>query len=144
MFIAVYTCASSTAIRLDTVPDASCSSFIRSLKQCISINSVFDLYISIIAKCFTGRVLKDYLSALSSSLRYILEVPDGGECFRNERVVEALKRCLRKILPKSKLTYEKLVTVFCEIESVVNSRPLSLCEKCLYSVLFCCIFPQSY
>ena len=144
MFIAVYTCASSTAIRLDTVPDASCSSFIRSLKQCISINSVFDLYISIIVKCFTGRDLKDYLSALSSSLRYILEVPHGGECFRNERVVEALKRCLRKILPKSKLTYEKLVTVFCEIESVVNSRPLSLREKCLYSVLFCCIFPQSY
>ena len=144
MFIAVYTCASSTAIRLDTVPDASCSSFIRSLKQCISINSVFDLYISIIAKCFTGRDLKDYLSALSSSLRYILEVPHGGECFRNERGVEALKRCLRKILPKSKLTYEKLVTVFCEIESVVNSRPLSLREKCLYSVLFCCIFPQSY
>ena len=144
MFIAVYTCVSSKAIRLDTVPDASCSSFIRSLKRFISINSVFDLYISIIAKCFAGRDLKDYLSALSSSLRYILEVPHGGEGFRNERVVEAVKRCLPKILPKSKLMHEKLVTVFCEIESVVNSRSLSLREKCPYSELFCRIFPQSH
>ena len=29
----VYTCASSRAIRLDMVPDASCSSFVRSLKH---------------------------------------------------------------------------------------------------------------
>ena len=129
---------------MDTVPDASCSSFIRSLKRFISINTVFDFYISIIAKCFAGQDLKDYLSALSSSLRYILEVPYGEERFRNERLVDAVNRSQPKILPKSKLTHEKLVTVFCEIEPVVNSRSLSLREKCPYSELFCRIFPQSH
>ena len=75
MFILVYTCASSRAIRLDIVSDASCSSFIFSLKQFISVNGVPDLYISDNAKCFTGRELKDYLSKLPASWRYILEVP---------------------------------------------------------------------
>ena len=67
VLIVVYTCASSRAIRLDIVPDASCSSFIRSLKRFISVNGVPDIYISYNAKCFTGRELKDYLSTLSTS-----------------------------------------------------------------------------
>ena len=97
--------------------------FIRSLKRFISINGVPDLSISDNVKCFTGRELKDYLSMLSTSWRYILE---ACSCWRGfwERIVEVVKRCLRKILSKSKLTYEELLTVICEIESVVNSRPL--------------------
>ena len=39
-------------------------------------------------------------------------------------MVQVVKRSLRKLLSKSKLTYEELLTVICEIESVVNSRPL--------------------
>ena len=71
VLIVVYTCASSRAIRLDIVPDASCSSFIRSLKQFISVNDVADIYISYNAKCFTGRESKDYLSTLSTCCCYI-------------------------------------------------------------------------
>ena len=67
----VYTFTSSRAIRLDIVSDASCSSFICSLKQFISVNGVPDLYISDNAKCFTGREL----TKLPASWRYILEVP---------------------------------------------------------------------
>ena len=122
-FIVAYRCASSRAIRLDIVPDASCSSFIRSLKRLISFNSVPDLYISDNTKCFTGRELKDYLSALSASWRCILEVSPWWVRFW-ERMVQVVKRSLRKILLKSKLTYEGLLTVICEIESMVNSRPL--------------------
>ena len=82
-----------------------------------------DLSISYNVKCFTGRELKDYLSMLSTSWRYILEASSWWRGFW-ERIVEVVKRCLRKILSKSKLTYEELLTVICEIESVVNSRPL--------------------
>ena len=39
-------------------------------------------------------------------------------------MVQVVKRSLRKLLSKSKLTYEELVTIICEIESVVNLRPL--------------------
>ena len=74
VFIVVYTCVSRTAIRLDKVPDASCSSFTGSSKLFIPVNGVVDLYISDNAKCFTGQELGDYLSTLSISLRYKLEV----------------------------------------------------------------------
>ena len=74
MFIVVYACACSRAIRLDIVPATSCSSFIRSLKRFISVNGVPDLYISDNAKCFKGRELKDYMSTLSTSCCYIIEV----------------------------------------------------------------------
>ena len=110
----VYTCASSRAIQLDIVPAASCSSFIPSLKQFISVNGVPDLYISDNAKCFTGQELKNYLSTLSTSWRHILEVtPRWGRFW--EQMVRVVKRSLRKILSKLKLTYEELLTVICEI-----------------------------
>ena len=95
MFIAVCTCSSSRAIRLDIVPDASCSSFICSLKRFISINGVTDLYIKDNAKWFSGLELKDYLSKSSTSCCYILEVSPwwGGFC---EWVVQVFKRSLWK------------------------------------------------
>ena len=99
---------------MDIVADASCS-FIRSLKRFISVNGVRDL-------CFAGRELKDYLSTLSTSWRCILVSPWWGGFW--ERIVQVVKRSIRKFLSKSKLMYEELLTVICEIESVVNSRPL--------------------
>ena len=74
------------------------------------------------AKCFTRRELKDYLSTLSTSWRYVLVSPWWGGFW--ERIVQVVKRSIRKFLSKSKLTYEELLTVICEIESVVNWRPL--------------------
>ena len=79
------------------------------------------------AKCFTGRELKDYLSTLSTSWRYILVSRWWGGFW--ERIVQVVKRSIRNFLSKSKLTYEELLTVICEIESVVNSRPL----YCVYN-----------
>ena len=108
VFIVAYTFASSRAIRLDIIPDASCSSFIRSLKQFISVNGVPDVYISDNVKCFTGRELKDYLSTLSACWRYILEASPWWGGFW-ERMVQVVKRRLRKILSKSKLIYEELL-----------------------------------
>ena len=107
VFIIIFTSASSRAIRLDIISDASWSSFIRSLKRFISINGVSDLYVSDNAKCFTGQELKDYLSTLSASWRYISEVPHGREGFENEWfkflrevMVQVVMRS-RKMLPKN-------------------------------------------
>ena len=82
-----------------------------------------NLYIGDNVKCFTGRELKDYLSKLSTSWCYILEVSPWWGGFW-ERMVQVVKRGLPKLLSKSKIMYEELFTVICEIESVVNSRPL--------------------
>ena len=42
-----------------------------------------------------------------------------------ERMVEITKRCLRKTIGRSKLTFEELRTVIVEIEGTVNNRPLT-------------------
>ena len=75
VFIVVYTWASSTAIRLDIVPDASCSSFICNLRQFISVNDMPDLYIS---ECFTGWELKDSVYIINQLGLYIRSFPMVG------------------------------------------------------------------
>jgi len=42
-----------------------------------------------------------------------------------ERLIQILKRILRKILGKASLGYEEMSTVLCDCESIVNARPLT-------------------
>ncbi|GFT68085.1 integrase catalytic domain-containing protein [Trichonephila clavipes] len=42
-----------------------------------------------------------------------------------ERLVRTVKELLRRILGKAIFTYEELLTILCECETVVNSRPLT-------------------
>ncbi|GFT92676.1 integrase catalytic domain-containing protein [Trichonephila clavipes] len=42
-----------------------------------------------------------------------------------ERLVQMTKAILRKILRRAALDYEELITVLCDCEKVINSRPLT-------------------
>ncbi|XP_054724179.1 uncharacterized protein LOC129234240 [Uloborus diversus] len=42
-----------------------------------------------------------------------------------ERMVRSIKQILRKCLGKACVTYEEMLTVLCEAESVINERPLT-------------------
>ena len=44
----------------------------------------------------------------------------------SERFVQSVKRSLRKILFRSIVKHEKLMTIVTEIEGMINCRPLSL------------------
>ena len=50
-----------------------------------------------------------------------LNVPLGGA----ERLNASTKRCIRKMVGQASLTQDELVTTVTEIESIINSRPLS-------------------
>ena len=40
-------------------------------------------------------------------------------------MVKITKRCLKKVLKNSSLSYEELETVLVEVENIVNNRPLT-------------------
>lgn len=42
-----------------------------------------------------------------------------------ERLVQSVKRCLRKLLRKSRLTYEEMLTLLVKIENIINNRPIT-------------------
>ena len=56
--------------------------------------------------------------------RFILErAPWFGGYY--ERMVQLMKRLLRKILGRARLDFEELTTVIAEVEGTINSRPLA-------------------
>ena len=44
-----------------------------------------------------------------------------------ERMVKSVKHCLKKTLGRSLLTFEEITTIVCEIEAVLNDRPITYC-----------------
>ena len=55
--------------------------------------------------------------------RFILPVWPWWDGFY-ERMVRSVKSTLKKVLGKAIVTFEELQTILCEIEEVLNSRPL--------------------
>ena len=135
VYIALYTCGSSRAVHLDVVPDLNAGTFIRSFKRFIGRRGILRLVVTDNAKTFksASRTLSTVfkLPAVQKFLldhritwRFNLErAPWCGSFF--ERLIRCVKRCLKKILRNTRLTYEELLTVVVDIECVLNSRPLT-------------------
>ena len=49
-----------------------------------------------------------------------------------ERLIQSVKRCLKKVVGKALITYEELITVLCEIERILNNRPLTVNSEDIY------------
>ena len=123
VMIIIYTCASTKAVYLDIVPDNPSASLVRSLQRFKSRRGIPRLIITDNAKCFKGSSFKKYIQNEGIYWEFILERSPWWGGFW-ERLVQSVKRPLRKILKKSNITYEELLTITTEIEGVINSRPL--------------------
>lgn len=42
-----------------------------------------------------------------------------------ERIVQMIKRLLRRVLGKASLVYEEMLTILCDVEAVLNAKPFT-------------------
>ena len=87
--------------------------------------STFKSAARVICKIATNPVVSRHLAGLNIEWIHNLEKAPwwGGGIF--ECLIGMTKRCLRKAIGHAKFTYDELLTVVTEIESILNSRPIS-------------------
>lgn len=131
---AIFTCAVYRAVHLELLMSLSTDCFILALRRFISRRGKVSVIQSDNGTNFTG--CRNLLKSIDWSkvrrdeklvnITWKLNVPLapwwGGYW---ERLIGLVKNLLRKNLGKAALTYEELLTMFCDCESYVNSRPLT-------------------
>ena len=134
VWICLFTCSMTRAIHLNIVTDLSTETFLTCLKQFaarqgmprkfVSDNGDIQSSCQIYQGCIQGRC------GTGASIRprhgvevYLEKAPWWGGIF--ERLVKSTKRYQSKMVGQAKLLLDELQTAIVEIESIVNSRPLS-------------------
>ena len=132
VWLCLYTCCVVRAVHLDIVPDLWTSSFIRSFKRfsarrglplkMISDNGkTFKAAAKALERTMQNEEVQQHLSGVGVQWTFNIErAPWWGGIF--ERM---MKRCLKKIIGKARLSYDELLTAVTEVEMIINSRPLT-------------------
>ena len=135
VYIALFTCGVSRALYLDLVPDLTGDAFLRCFKRFTARHGIpkemksdngktFKAAAKSLTTLFDIPHVSSFLASRKVKWSFNLEkAPWWGGFF--ERMVRCVKRCLKKTLSTTRLSYEELLTVLIDIESVLNSRPLT-------------------
>lgn len=133
----IFTCFSTRAVHLELVEDMTSSEFLNALKRLTARHGQPNTLYSDNAKQFKaaekelGRLvrkldnaeLKTNLTAKGITWSYaIAEAPHTNAL--TERMIRCVKKALRIMLFKKRLTFRQLETLIIEVEGIVNKRPL--------------------
>ena len=135
VWICLFTCLVTRAVHLDVVTDMSTHSFVRCLKRFAARRSLprrivsdngktFKAACKYMKAVFQDSTVKKYLAGLGCEWTFNVErAPWWKGVF--ERLIKSTKRCLRKLIARARFSFDELLTTVTEIETVLNSRPLS-------------------
>ena len=123
------------AVHLEVVTDLSTQSFVCCLSRFIARRGLPSVLITDNAKTFKSArkilritlsdpIVAEYLNNKQIQWDFNLELaPWWGGFF--ERFIGLMKRCLKKTLGRAKISYDEICTLVAEIESILNSHPLT-------------------
>uniref|UniRef100_A0A7I4YA28 Integrase catalytic domain-containing protein n=2 Tax=Haemonchus contortus TaxID=6289 RepID=A0A7I4YA28_HAECO len=130
VWISLFTCMATRAIHLEIVMDNSTQEFLCALRRFIARRGVPTLILSDNATtfCAADNTLQELISNYSSSrhIQWKFTTPlspwKGGFY---ERLVGLVKSSFRKSIGRSLLPLPQFQTIICEIEAIINSRPIA-------------------
>ena len=102
----------------ELTPDMKIPAFLRALKRFIARRGIPDSITSDNFKTFKSIEVKKFCLNNKIDQKFIIPASPLWEGFY-KRLVRS-----QKVMGKSLVTYEELQTVLCDVESVINSRPL--------------------
>lgn len=133
-WICLFTCAVFRAVHLELCTSLSVTNFLQSLRRFIARRGRPKTIFSDNGTNFVGTdnafklldwdAIATYSSAERIKWRFNPPTASWWGGFW-ERLIGSLKQLLRKTLGRAALSYEELVTVLCDCEMVINSRPLT-------------------
>lgn len=133
-WICLFTCAVYRAVHLELCTSLSVTIFLQALRRFIARRGRPKTIYSDNGTNFVGteNLLKkldwDQIATETSVERIIWKFNPPTVSWWGgfwERLVGVVKQLLRKSLGRASLNYEELITVLCDCEAVVNSRPLT-------------------
>ena len=133
---AILTCATIRAIHLEIVENTSAEAFLHALRRFASHHGWPTTIISDNGKSFVGaeRLLREVFIkerksledfATLHQLRWVFTTPNSphqGGIY--ESLIKQVKRAVRVVVGTQNLTWNEMSTVFAEVKSLINGRPL--------------------
>ena len=134
----LFTCMTTRAIHLELAFDLSSSSFINVLRRFLARRGPVKCIYSDNGSNFVGaeHILKDsFLNSQDNNIPNFLRQQETIWTFKTslgshqagvwEQMIRTVRKILLAVMPKITLTDDELQTLLTEVESVVNSRPLT-------------------
>ncbi|XP_072395063.1 uncharacterized protein [Diabrotica undecimpunctata] len=139
-YVALFVCFTTRAVHLELVSDLTTHSFIAAFKRFVSRRGKPLKMYSDNGTNFQGanRELKEFYDFIKTNKREIQDhsitesiewhfIPPQSPHFGGlwEAGVKSMKSHLKRVVGNAHLTYEKFSTILTQVESVLNSRPIS-------------------